>query len=273
MRLSESQVWQFQKTVYAYFDRSGRTRLPWRRARRTPYHIFISEIMLQQTQVDRVVEKFELFIRTFKNFQSLAAAPFSSVLAVWHGLGYNRRARYVHQAAQTIVRDHRGRLPADPEILATLPGIGRATAASICAFAFSMSIVFIETNIRSVFIHHFFHDRKNVPDTAIEPLVAATLDRHDPYRWYSALMDYGVYLKKTVANPSRKSTHYVKQSRFEGSARQVRGRIIKRLLEEGPAMTRVIQKACNDDTRVAGILEQLKDEGLIVMKKTRWTIA
>jgi len=183
--------------------------------------------MLQQTQVDRVAEKFPLFIERFPTIAALAQADFSEVMQAWQGLGYNRRARFLHEAAKVIVEVHKGRIPKTPDILVTLPGIGPNTAASIAAFGFGYPSVFIETNIRSVIIHHFFPGRDKVADAEIIPLVAETLDRDDPYSWYSAMMDYGTYLKSIHGNPSRRSSHHVKQSKFEGSDRQIRGRIMR----------------------------------------------
>ncbi|MFA5354028.1 MAG: hypothetical protein WC291_07350, partial [Thermodesulfovibrionales bacterium] len=213
----------FQSIIKGHYRKQGR-KMPWRETD-DPYRIVVSEVMLQQTQVERVMGKYAEFIALFPDFPSLAAAPLQEVLAAWQGMGYNRRAISLQRLAVRVMEEHGGILPASPELLAKLPGIGKATASSIAAFAFNSPTVFIETNIRRVFIHFFFHDRDDVKDTEIYPLVELTLDRQDPRQWYYGLMDYGSLFRKTRHNPNRKSAHYSKQSRFEGSRRQLRGRV------------------------------------------------
>jgi A/G-specific adenine glycosylase len=258
-------IQDFQQMVLSYFTEHGRD-MAWRHTS-DPYQILVSEIMLQQTQVERVAIKFPEFIRAFPDFAALAAASLEDVLSVWQGLGYNRRAISLQKCAAAVMRDHNGLLPADTEILATLPGIGRATASSIGAFAFNMPVVFIETNIRRVFIHFFFPHSPTVSDAQILPVVEQTVYRPDPRTWYWALMDLGSALKKTVANPNRRSAHYSKQSPFEGSDRKIRGIILKILLkehylEEGDLCGRLSE----DRYRVAGILRTLESEGFIQRK-------
>lgn len=204
---------KFRSIINGYY-RKHRRDFPWRHTE-DPYHILVSEIMLQQTQVGRVAEKFVEFIAVFPAVGDLARAPLKKVLAVWQGMGYNRRARYLHELAKRVVADHGSSVPDDPEALGRLPGIGRATAASICAFAFNRPALFIETNIRAVFIHFFFHDAASVSDREILPVAEAALDRKRPRDWYSALMDYGSMLKKRHPNPSRKSAHHQRQAPFE----------------------------------------------------------
>lgn len=194
-----------------------------------PYHVFVSEVMLQQTQTQRVVDKYASFIRRFPTFQALADAPLVQVLAEWQGLGYNRRGKFLQQAAQVVVAKHGGILPDTIDDLVQLPGIGAATAASLAAFAYNRPTIFIETNIRAVFIHFFFGDKTDVYDKELFPLIEQTLDRAESRQWYYALMDYGVMLKKQLVNPSRRSKHHVRQSKFEGSDRQVRGAIVRLL--------------------------------------------
>ncbi|MFC1514850.1 A/G-specific adenine glycosylase [Candidatus Omnitrophota bacterium] len=256
---------EFSRKVKAYYRRHGRI-LPWRKTR-DPYKIVVSEIMLQQTQVSRVLEKYPFFIAVFPDLRALARAPLRKVLKAWQGLGYNRRARALHQLAKAVVREHDGRIPADKDALLSLSGIGEATACSVRAFAFGRGEPFIETNIRSVFIHEFFSRRRNVSDKEILPLVEATLDRCDPRTWYSALMDYGFFLKGKFANPSRKSSHYKRQSPFQGSDRQMRGKILKILSHK----VKVRQTALADivggaPERVAQLIRQLQREKLIRKK-------
>lgn len=219
----------FQQQIYTYYTTYGRM-FAWRQTD-NPYHIVVSEIMLQQTQTHRVEHKYAAFIAQFPTFNALAQAPVCDVIVAWQGLGYNRRALALQKTAQKIMQEHAGTLPASPEILETFPGIGPATASSICAFAFNMPTIFIETNIRAVFIHFFFPEQTNVHDKEIFPLVGQSVDRTNARHWYYALMDYGVMLKKQNKNPSRKSAHYTKQSTFEGSERQIRGMVLRALAE------------------------------------------
>jgi A/G-specific adenine glycosylase len=229
--------------------------------------------MLQQTQVERVTVKYPAFIDKFPDFPSLARSPLSDVLVVWQGMGYNRRAISLQNCARQVVEEYDGTLPQDPGVLATFPGIGRATAASICAFAFNMPVVFIETNIRRVFIHFFFKDDKPVHDTDILPVVARALYQENPRIWYWALMDLGSALKKIIPNPNRRSSRYVRQSAFQGSDREIRGRVIKMLLTNPDQETEeLIQNTGGDRDRVLRILCTLEKEGFLTITGTEIAI-
>ncbi len=219
----------FVEHVWAFYRDFGRG-MPWRETR-DRYAVFISEIMLQQTQVPRVMEKYPPFLERFPDFATLASARLADVYALWQGLGYNRRAKYLHEAARRIDADHGGEVPAEREALLALPGVGPNTAGSLLAFCHNRPVVFIETNIRRVFIYFFFPGSGEVHDRDILPLIEATLDRENPSEWYYALMDYGAALSKWVTNPNRRSRQYVRQSPFENSNRQVRGRILRALGE------------------------------------------
>jgi len=239
-----------------------------------PYHILVSEIMLQQTQVQRVMGKYEQFIRAFPDFSSLAKASLRRVLREWQGLGYNRRAIALKQIAQKVMEEFHGKLPTSVEMLRTFPGIGEATAASISAFAFHKPAVFIETNIRRVFIHSFFPGRTNIRDTEILPLVQQTLDTSHPREWYYALMDYGVMLKQKEVNPNRRSAHYQKQSPFQGSNRQVRGMILRACTSESYLSEQEIAKKLQiSQEKLKNNLVQLEKEGFIKRKRERITLA
>jgi A/G-specific adenine glycosylase len=252
----------FQQMVLSHYEQYGRD-MAWRNTT-DPYQILVSEIMLQQTQVERVTTKFPEFICAFPDFAKLAAAPLGNVLAVWQGMGYNRRAIALQKCAIRVMNEYNGILPADVDILATFPGIGRATASSIAAFAFNMPVVFIETNIRRVFIHFFFADTENVNDAEIFPLVEKAFYRKNPRIWYWALMDIGSALKKTVPNPNRRSVHYTKQSPFEGSDRKIRGALLKILLKY-PFLEEeeIIGRVAEDPHRVRRILGALEADGFI----------
>ncbi|HSC24640.1 MAG TPA: hypothetical protein VLB80_00280 [Candidatus Babeliales bacterium] len=232
-----------------------------------PYYVVVSEMMLQQTQTHRVIPKYEEFIVTFPTFQILAESTLRDVLSVWQGLGYYRRARYLHQLANIIVNQYDGILPQEQNILQTLPGIGPGTAGSIGAFAFNKPTIFIETNIRTVFIDYFFKGKSSVTDKELIPLITATIDHNNPREWYYALMDYGVWCKAQHVNPSRKSAHYTKQSVFNGSDRQIRARILKLIIEkETVAYQNIICFIDKDADRVKKIIDTLVFEGFI--KKT-----
>lgn len=256
---------KFQDTVQSYYAENSRDTLPWRqfdgRGRLDPYHVFVSEVMLQQTQVSRVVPKFVDFISLFPGLQVLAKAELKDVLTAWSGLGYNRRAKYLHDAARIVVNEYGGTLPREVNDLMTLPGIGRNTAAAIAAYSFNSPTVFIETNIRTVFIHHFFPKVDSVGDNQILPLVQKTLDTDEPRLWYWALMDYGSYLKRAHQNPSRKSRYHTKQSTFSGSKRQIRGQVL-RLLISSPLSSVELSKQIQDN-RLGGVLIDLVSEGLV----------
>jgi len=262
----------FRSLVHSFYAAHGRD-LPWR-ATTDPYRVLVSEIMLQQTQVPRVVVKYAEFLDAFPDVEALARAPTKRVLEVWQGMGYNRRAIALQRAARAVCEEHGGRLPRTVDELVTLPGIGPATAADIMAFAYDEPAVVIETNIRAVFIHLFFADGATVHDHDIVPLVERTMDRTRPREWYNALMDLGVFIKARHGNPARRSAHHVRQSKFEGSNRQLRSRILKYLLQSGPSTPASVARrlgAASD--AVAGNLKKMATEGLVARDGRRFTVA
>ncbi len=258
---------EFQKEVYTYYNNHTRD-FPWRRTE-DPYCIFVSEIMLQQTQTERVVDKYQEFIRAFPSFEELAQATFAEVLEKWKGLGYNRRAKWIHEIAKIVVNDHEGKMPSSVDALEKLPGIGNATARSIAAFAFHQPVVFLETNIRTVLIHHFFADKDKVDDKELLEISEQVLDEENPREWYSALMDYGVYIKGKIGNLNYKSSHYRKQSKFAGSDRQIRGKILDVLLEKKEISSYELIGILDEDAeRVMKIIRDLLNENLIQENKS-----
>lgn len=271
MQLAQTDIASFQSFIWSYYAANGR-QFAWRNID-DPYAVLVSEIMLQQTQTSRVAPKFELWMTEFPNFQTLATAPLRDVLSVWQGLGYNRRALFLHKTAQAIMSDFGGQLPADPQILVTLPGIGKNTAGSVCAFAFNAPTVFIETNIRAVYIHSFFKDKEKVKDSELEPLIVQTVDKKNPREWYYALMDYGVELKQRCVNPSRKSAHHAKQSKFEGSHRQIRGAILRLLAQKDQLLLEVFFTEINrKPDEIQKALHELVNEGFIVFTDSYYSI-
>jgi A/G-specific adenine glycosylase len=263
----------FRAHIYHYYTAAGRHDLAWRKTR-DPYHILVSEIMLQQTQVERVIKKYAEFLAVFPDMTTLAQASFAQVMKVWQGMGYNRRALALLKAARMINDDLNGQVPSSVDALRTLPGIGAATAAEIAAFAFNVPVVFIETNIRTVYIHFFFDEDARVHDDQLLPLIEQTLDVADPRQWYYALMDYGVMLKREYPDPAHRSVHYKKQSAFKGSDREIRGGIV-RLLTRRPKVTlrSMVRDLKAPEYRVKKNVEKLQAEGLIKQKsRGSWAI-
>ena len=261
---------KFQKIIWEYYV-SNKRDFPWRKTR-DPYKILVSEIMLQQTQASRVITKYTSFLEKFPTTSILARATLHEVLNEWQGLGYNRRALYLKQCAEKIESDFGGKFPKDHKTLCTLPGIGPATAGDILAFAWNIPAVVIETNIRSVFIHFFFEDKEKVTDKEILPLIEKTLDQENPREWYSALFDYGAYLKQTT-NPSRRSAHHNKQSAFAGSARQKRAHILRVILKK-PCTEKEIQKETQYETAIISeIVLNLQKEKMVTKTKHKYYIA
>ena len=226
--------------------------------------------MLQQTQVDRVIPKYKNFFKRFPNLKTLASARQSSVLKEWQGLGYNRRAVNLKRTAEIVRKEFGGKLPDDQKTLESLPGIGPYTASALRTFIWNKSVPLIETNIRAVFLYHFFPKKKEVHDKQLLPLIEQTLDTKNPREWYYALMDYGVHLKKTIGNANTRSKHYTKQPTFKGSNRELRGKILRALAEK-PAtlqkLARTIQKSQKD---AAPVIHQLIHEGFLIQKTSRY---
>lgn len=264
---------EFISTVKEFYKRHKRRKLPWRHTK-NPYDILVSEIMLQQTQVDRVIPKYEHFLRTFPTLEVLAHAPLGAVLRVWQGLGYNRRAKMLHECAKVIVHECGGMIPNTYEELKALPGIGHYTAGAVMAFAWNTAIPIIETNIRSVFLYHFFEYDTEVKDDALFPYIERTLDRKNPRTWYYALMDYGAYIKKVYGNPNVRSRHHTKQSTFKGSDRQIRGALVRLLGESALTRTALLRSLKEfSDIRVDAQLHKLKKEGLISYRGRSYSLS
>jgi A/G-specific adenine glycosylase len=260
----------FRREVWKHYKAHGRHDLPWRKTR-DPYRILVSEIMLQQTQVHRVIDKYKSFLKRFPTARALARAPLSAVLKEWSGLGYNRRGKYLHDAVKVVVSEYTGdfrRATAEK-----LPGVGPYTKAAVRTFAFNEPHMMIETNVRAAFIHYFFPGGTNVHDRDIVPLIESAGAGQDPREWYWALMDFGSHLKKLHVNPTRRSAHYAMQSKFAGSLRQVRGAIIKMLHEGAHGDLAIAQKLEFEERFIRQALAGLKRDGLVTSAKGSWQIA
>ncbi len=231
----------------------------------------VSEIMLQQTQVPRVIEKYKSFLKLFPTVEALAAAPLSAVLKEWSGLGYNRRGKYLQDAAKAIVHDFGGNIKR--ATAGKLPGIGPYTKAAIRTFAYNEPHMMIETNVRASFIHHFFRDAKSVHDRDLVPLIEAASEGQDPREWYWALMDHGSHMKKLHVNPTRRSASYAMQSKFIGSLREIRGAVIKVLNDGAHGDLALARKLSFEEHMIRQALSGLKKDGLVVGSKGSWRIA
>lgn len=272
MTLSSSTIRKFQNTVWHHYRQHGRHDLPWRKTSRS-YFILVSEVMLQQTQVNRVIPKYKEFIKTFPTITSLGESPLGEVIRVWQGLGYNRRAMFLKNTARIIVRKYHGRIPRSLDKLRMLPGLGHATASAIMAFAFHQPVYFVETNIRTVYIHHFFPRKGKIHDKEILPLLRETLDERNPREWYYALMDYGASLKRQGSGTNSRSIHYARQPPFHGSRRQMRGKIIRLLATNTALSRRKLSSLLQiDNEELMEVLTQLSREGLITSKNDTYRI-
>jgi len=267
--MNSKKLQEFRKTVLSYWKKEGRHDLPWRKTK-DPYRILVSEVMLQQTQVPRVVPKYSQFLKRFPKIKTLAKAPLSDVLKTWSGLGYNRRAKFLREAAKAIEKRHKGKFPTSYDALRDLPGIGDYTAKAVRVFAFNKPEVFIETNVRAAFLHHFFPRSKNVPDKKLIPLVQTALKvsppAGGPREWYSALMDYGAHLKGKGVRAHRRSAHYTKQAKFKGSLREVRGAILRSLGFSATNWQSLEAELEFPRKRFFTALESLHKDGLIEQK-------
>ncbi len=250
------------------FYRAHGRHLPWRETK-DPYRILVSEIMLQQTQVERVRAFYEKFVKIYPDFKALASAKKLEVLRLWQGLGYNRRALALHRLAEIVMRQYSGKLPHSRDLLESLPGMGPYTAGAIRTFAFDEPEIFIETNIRRAFIHFFFPKRKKVNDKEILPLIKKTLDCGNPRDWYFALMDYGTMLGANGReNPNSRSAHYVRQSKFKGSDREIRGKILRLALGHRRVRIEKLEEAIPEARiRIAKTLNALSREGFLKQEK------
>jgi A/G-specific adenine glycosylase len=252
-------------------------RYPWRR-RPTPYRVLVSEIMLQQTQAARVGPAFGRFVRTFPSLRALAEAPRAEVVRAWAGLGHNRRAVALHEAAGAVVRDHGGRIPADPAVLQDLPGIGPYTAAAVAALGFGRPVPALDVNVTRVVARH----RLGSDGASREDVRAAAqrwLDRADPAGWNQALMDLGRDVCRPVPRcgscPLARGCRFrragtapirvpSRRGRFMGSSREARGRVVSLLRERSPqGLASLWSRAEMDRARVTEAVRALHRDGLI----------
>lgn len=282
MGVSPERLEEFSATVWERGRELYRD-LPWRDTH-DPYAILLSEVMLQQTQVSRVMGRWEQWLETFPTIADLASAPLPPVLELWQGMGYNRRALNLKRCAEEVVAMHDGVVPSDKKALLGLPGIGPSTSAGVRVFAFRQPDMYLETNVRAVFIHELFPGRESVADKELVSLVEATCPQDARVRaWYYALLDYGAYLKKTMPNPTRRSKHYTRQSKFEGSHRQKRAYLLRRVIDDALS-TEDLARDLTQSERASGrqepsveevraILDELEREGFVMRRGNAWLCA
>jgi A/G-specific adenine glycosylase len=291
--MTSGKIRQFQDEVLTYYNTHKR-KMAWRDIS-NPYKIFISEMMLQQTQVERVKIKYAEFIKKFPTLRSVAQASTPEVLKVWQGLGYNRRAFFIKKSCEEIISKYKGVFPKDFETLQTLPGIGPSTAGALCAFAYNQPVFFIETNVRAVILHFFFKNKEKVTDKEIMEVLkkvspfchpgfipgSRNAKREIPGQvqddvlivssrdWYYTLYDYGTFLKKSLGTKKKtslhkQSKHYTKQSKFEGSFRQKRANVLKlKLTDPDISDTDIISKLNITEQDLEDVLDALTKDGLI----------
>jgi A/G-specific adenine glycosylase len=287
------EIAEFKKTVLSHYRQQGR-KFPWHFAE--PWGVMVSEFMLQQTRAERVIPYWENWLKLWPHPKALADASLEAALRAWSGLGYNRRCRYLKECAAIIANENDGKVPETPQALLLLPGVGPYMSSAIACFAYNYPAVFIETNIRSAVIHCFFPGRDDVRDSEIMPILEAALARNDPQpspkpsvrehrkgspldpqpspkgegspldprTWHYALMDYGAFLKSTTSNPSRRSAHYARQSPFNGSFRQARGKVLKALVSLGQCGAEELKRASGlEEGKLYEVLEKLKEEAFV----------
>ncbi len=249
--------------ILIYYKKFGRHDLVWRK-KITPYKILVSEVMLQQTQVSRALPKFEEWMKLYPTLTSLSVSNLRDILIIWQGLGYQRRAKSLFLLAQKVKK-----IPVTYDELLCLPGVGPYTASAICAFAYNIfSHLVLETNIRTVLIEYFHLTETEIHDGVLYD----DLKRLTTYKkvkdlgarhFYYALMDYGAYLKTKKISHNKKSVHAVTQSRYKGSFRELRAKVLFAITHKEPLPK---------DERLEAVLHELVKEKYIIKMKTKYQI-
>jgi A/G-specific adenine glycosylase len=255
--IEEDAIRAFQEQILSWYDTFKRD-LPWR-DNPNPYHVLVSEIMLQQTQVDRVIPKYHAFLERFPSLRALAEATAADVIREWQGLGYNRRALNLKRLAEVVIREHGGDLPSSPEALQQLPGIGKYTAHAVACFAFGAQVPVVDTNIRRIL--STFAGRE-LSDRETWELAQEMLPPGRASDWNQALMDYGALVLKATPKPTGK-----KPQPFGSTNRFWRGRIVDALRERGRLPVQGLLEALTypdrDEERVRGLVRALHEEGMV----------
>ncbi len=269
MKLSSEKIKHFQTEILVWYEKHKRE-LPWRRTR-DPYKILVSEVMSQQTQIQRVIPKYEAWIEAFPTVESLAKARTSDVLRLWSGLGYNRRALNLQKAARVVVNEYKGDFPKVPSELEKLPGIGRYTAQAVSCFAYDAQVAVIDTNVRKVIAVEFFNGVLPT-EKVIEETAQKILPKGRAYEWNQALMDYaGATLRKHKI-PATKQSHFLTSNRY------FRGQTMKYLLTKHKVSFKELHSFFTkqgreiEKKRLERILQQLHQEGFLVYEKVELSL-
>jgi len=259
--LSSALIRRFRRKVLDFYRKRSRD-LPFRHTT-DPYHITVCEVMLHQTQVDRVLPRYRAWVERWPDWHSLAAADRRQVLAAWSGLGYNRRALYLRDIARIVVHDYGGELPDDYNALCRLPGIGPYTANAILIFVFNRRAVAIDTNVRRVLIHEL-HLSPGISPRHLEEIARLVLPTGEVATWHHALMDYSAMVlpRRLPSAPARS-----KQSTFRGSLRQVRGEIVRQLTRKTRVKTTTVAQALHQgEPVVRRAARALEREGMVAVR-------
>lgn len=251
-------VESFQTKIFDFYQQNRRS-FPWRMTT-DRYAIMVSEVMLQQTQADRVARRFPLWLERFPDVQALASASLREVLDAWSGLGYNSRGQRLHRAASMIVEQHGGEVPGDPAQLIGLPGIGAYTSRSIPVFADNLDLAAVDTNIRRVLIHELNLPESITPKALME-VAEEVLPKGRSCDWHNALMDYGAMeltSKKTGIAP------LTRQSTFKGSRRWYRSALLRELLATGELSRESVEERYAECPHgIGSIVDSMVEEAMI----------
>ncbi len=264
--MTETKIREFRKLIFSWWKKHKRD-LPWRHTR-NPYKILVSEIMLQQTQVDRVIPKYSEFIQKYPTIYSLARSPIADIIRSWKGLGYNRRSIYLHKTAQEIVLKYYGVFPKDEHILRSLPGIGPYTSRAIMIFSYNADVAAVDINIRKILTHYFFRGIVQ-KESVIQQTAQHILPQGKSWQWHQALMDYGA-----LELPKLNMKNMIRKNRipFKNTDRYVRGRIIDLLREcdwqEDQFIGEIVSRYKIDALRIRDNLSRLVTEHMIKISGT-----
>jgi A/G-specific adenine glycosylase len=265
---TKARIIKFQQTVLRYYQEYGRD-LPWRKTTNA-YHILLSEVMLQQTQVDRGMAYYLTWTKRWKRVQDLAKANRVDVLKAWMGLGYNNRAINLHKTAQKISEEYDGDVIAAVKDFKNLPGIGPYTSAAVRIFARNEDIVTVDTNIRRILIHEFALP-ESTSDKELWALAEQCLPKGKSRDWHNGLMDYGATLltsRKTGIKPK------TQQSKFEGSDRQIRAKILRYILSNDSVSKQVLftKFSKTDQDRLQRILAKMIDQEMLTYSQSTYRL-
>ena len=262
MNLSTDTIEAFQNKILNWYQQNKRD-LPWRNTT-NPYFIHVSEIMLQQTQVERVKKYYETFLNKYPNLETLAEAQTPELLATWQGLGFNNRVLRLREATKQILQNYKGRYPQQLKQLTSLPGVGEYTASAILAFAFNIEAPVVDTNIRRVLIYELNLD-ENISIKKLQEIALQITPKGKARQWNNALMDYSSLI--TTASKTQIKSQGT-QGKFEGSTRQVRSTIVKELLKNN-SITKQSIKEQFPQHNIEKILNSLEKDNIIKTQNRR----